>query len=80
MFIVYSLWYIDDYFNGGNIMKAMSKQQLADCAGVSVRTLMAWCRPYAKKLEEMGLRPRAKVLEPHIVKYLVHKLSIDVPP
>ena len=80
MVYVYSLQFIDDYFNGGNIMKAMSKQQLADCAGVSVRTLMAWCRPYAKKLEEMGLRPRAKVLEPHIVKYLVHKFSIDVPP
>ena len=62
------------------VMKAMSKQQLADCAGVSVRTLMAWCRPYAKKLEEMGLRPRAKVLEPHIVKFLIHKLCIDVPP
>ena len=47
---------------------------------MSVRTLMAWCRPYAKKLEEMGLRPRAKVLEPHIVKFLIHKLCIDVPP
>ena len=61
-------------------MKAMSKQQLADAAGVSVKTLMEWCRPYEKRLRRMGLRPRAKVLEPHIVKYLVHKLSIDVPP
>ena len=27
-------------------MKAMSKQQLADAAGVSVKVLMSWCRPY----------------------------------
>jgi len=25
-------------------MKAMTKQQLAQCAGVTVRTLMNWCR------------------------------------
>lgn len=31
-------------------MKAMTKQQLADCARVSVRTLMNWCRPYRKEL------------------------------
>ena len=77
---LFSLQFTDDDIKGEKIMKAMSKQQLADCAGVSVRTLMAWCRPYAKKLEEMGLRPRAKVLEPHIVKFLIHKLCIDVPP
>lgn len=56
----------------------MSKQQLADCAGVSVRTLMNWCKPHAKKLEKMGLRPRAKVLEPHILKFIVDQFSIDI--
>lgn len=38
-------------------MKAMSKQQLADAAGVSVTTLMNWCRPFRKELEAMGLLP-----------------------
>ena len=37
-------------------MKAMSKQQLADAAGVTVTTLMNWCRPYQKELEAMGMR------------------------
>ena len=56
----------------------MSKQQLADAAGVSVRTLMDWCRPYDKQLYRMGLRPRAKVLKPHIVQFIAEKFCIDV--
>ena len=59
-------------------MKAMSKQQLADAAGVSVRTLMDWCKPYDRELRRMGLRPRAKVLKPQIVQFLVEKFCIDV--
>ena len=55
----------------------MSKQQLADCAGVSVRTLMEWCKPFREELEAMGLRPNAKVLPPHIVAFIVEKLCID---
>ena len=35
-------------------MKAMSKQQLADCAGVSVKTLMDWCKRY--RAEVLGHR------------------------
>ena len=27
-------------------MKAMTKQQLADCAGVTTKTLMSWCEQY----------------------------------
>ena len=34
-------------------MKAMTKQQLAESAGVSVRTLNRWCEPYRQELEEM---------------------------
>ena len=51
-------------------MKAMSKQQLADAAGVTVTTLMNWCRPYQKELEAMGMRPNSKVLSPRIVQVL----------
>ncbi len=59
-------------------MKAMTKQQLAESAGVSVRTLNRWCKPYRQELEEMGLLPMARVLPPHIVKYLSEKFCIDV--
>ena len=59
-------------------MIAMSKQQLADAAGVSVNTLMNWCKPYREQLAQMGLLPNAKVLPPHIVKFISEKFSIDV--
>ena len=59
-------------------MKAMSKQQLADAAGVSVKVLMSWCRPYRKKFEEMGLKPKDRVLPPVIVKFIAEKFCIDV--
>ena len=56
----------------------MSKQQLADCAGVSVNTLMKWCRPFMNELEQMGLKPRAKILPPHIIKYIADKFTIII--
>ena len=59
-------------------MKAMSKQQLADAAGVSVTTLMNWCRPFRKELESMGLLPNMKVLPPHIVRFIAEKFCIDL--
>ena len=59
-------------------MKAMSKQQLADCPGVSVNTLMKWCKPFMNELEVMGLSPNDKVLPPNIVKFLVEKFCIDL--
>ena len=59
-------------------MIEMSKQQLADAAGVSVNTLMNWCKPYREQLAQMGLLPNAKVLPPHIVKFISEKFCIDV--
>ena len=56
----------------------MSKQQLADAAGVSVTTLMNWCRPFRKELESMGLLPNMKVLPPHIVRFIAEKFCIDL--
>ena len=59
-------------------MKAMSKQQIADCAGVSVRTLMEWCKPHAAELKRLGLRPNAKLLPPRIVQFMADTFAIDV--
>ena len=59
-------------------MKAMTKQQLADCAGVSDRTLMNWCEPFRSELERMGMKPSSRVLPPHVVKYLSELFCIDV--
>ena len=60
-------------------MKSFSKSELANCAGVTVKTLMNWCKPYQSELESMGWRPTAKILPPHIVKFIVDKFCIDIP-
>ena len=56
----------------------MQKQELADAAGVSVKTLMNWCRPYRQELVRLGLQPRAKKLPPHIVAFMAEKFCIDL--
>ena len=59
-------------------MKAMSKQELADGAGVSVKTLMNWLKPHMEELRSMGLKPKAKVVPPHIAKWICDNFCIDV--
>lgn len=60
------------------LMKSMTKQKLADKAGVSLNTLNRWCKPYKKELEAMGLQPKARLLPPVIVKFIAEKLCIDL--
>ena len=59
-------------------MKAISKQQLADCAGVSVKVLMNWCKPFHHELERMGLKRKDRMLTPGMVKLIADRLCIDV--
>ena len=59
-------------------MKAMSKQQLADAAGVSVKVLMSWCEQYHAELEAMGVKSKARVLPPNVVRFIAEKYCIDV--
>jgi len=59
-------------------MKAMSKSELAQCAGVTTKTLMSWCEPHRKELAQMGLKPCMRVLPPHIVKWIADKFCIDL--
>ena len=56
----------------------MSKQQLADAAGVSVKLLMSRCRAYRQELEAMGLNLKDCVLPPRSVKFIAEKFCIDV--
>lgn len=61
-------------------MKAMSKQQLAGKAGVSLNTLNKWMKPMEKELNAMGLQPHARMLPPNIVLFIADKYCIDVGP
>ena len=58
-------------------MKSMLKSELAREAGVSVRTLNRWCKPYTKELLKMGWDPKKKLLPPKIVEYLVEQFCIN---
>lgn len=59
-------------------MKAKSKSELAEAAGVSLDTLREWMKPCREELQRMGLRPNARVLPPNVVKYLADRYCIDV--
>ena len=59
-------------------MKAKSKSELAEAAGVSLNTLREWCKPWQNELESMGLRPNARVLPPKVVNFLAEKFCIDI--
>ena len=59
-------------------MKSMTKQKLADKAGVSINTLNKWCKPFQKELEVMGIKPNDRLLPPVAVKFIAEKLCIDL--
>ena len=59
-------------------MKAMTRTQLAAYAGVSVRTLVNWCKPYQKELAQMCMTPDMRVLPPNIVKWIAERFCIDI--
>ena len=45
-------------------MKAMTKQELADKAGVSRQTMSKWIKPFQEQLSAMGVSTKTKVLPP----------------
>ena len=51
-------------------VKAMSKSELADRAGVSLNTLNKWCKPFLQDLEQLGLQPRDRLLSPAVVRFI----------
>ena len=61
-------------------MKAMTRQQLAVCAGVDVRTLHNWMRPYRELLIQMGMPKGKGALPPNVVKWICDRYCIDAEP
>ena len=56
----------------------MTRQQIACQAGVTVKTLSKWMKPFKQELEAIGLRPGMIVLPPNIVKWIAEKFCIDL--
>ena len=59
-------------------MKSYNKYQLAKAAGVSMSTFRRWLKSDEIYLRLNGVSPNAKVLPPHVVKYLCEKYCIEV--
>ena len=59
-------------------MKAMLKSELAAAAGVTHDTFRRWLQSDADYLRSQGIGPKAKVLPPQVVAYLIEKYNIEV--
>jgi hypothetical protein len=62
------------------MMKAMTRQQLAACAGVDARTLRNWIKPYQEQLWHMGMPKGKGALPPNVVRWIADHYCIDVNP
>lgn len=57
--------------------KAMTRQQLAESAGVCRQTLTNWLNSDLKILKKLGVKERG-VLPPSAVKYICEKYCIEI--
>ena len=58
-------------------MKAMTRQELADCAGVTTKTLRNYIKCHWDELWAIGMRPN-HILSPKVVEWLARNYGIDV--
>ena len=61
----------------GFFMKAMTRTKLAECAGVSRKTLCNFIEAHVNELRMLGLRSR-NILPPKVVEWIVENYGIDV--
>ena len=57
-------------------MRAMSKSEIAERAGVSRQTLREWLKNDEAYLREQGVKIHQKIFPPHVVKYSIDKYCI----
>lgn len=60
-------------------MRAMSKTELANAAGVSRDTFRRWLKSDEAYMRAQGVKSTAKVLPPQVVNYLIDKYCIELP-
>ncbi len=60
-------------------MKSAYKNELADAAGVSMRTFQRWLSQNRDKLTALGARPRQQLLPPKAVEWICREYGIDFP-
>ena len=57
-------------------MKAKMKFEIALAAGMSDATLKRWLHSQRMNLQQLGVRPRQKLLPPKAVEYICRELGI----
>ena len=60
-----------------DFMKAMTRQQLANCAGITTKTLGNYINRHWEELCALGMRPY-EILPPSVVEWLSHHYCIRV--
>ncbi|MBO6124950.1 MAG: hypothetical protein J6P55_03710 [Bacteroidaceae bacterium] len=60
-------------------MKTMYKSELAQLAGVSANTFRRYLNTRRDVLAKMGVAPRAKMLTPKAVKFIIDDYCIEMP-
>jgi hypothetical protein len=60
-------------------MKTMYKSELARLAGVSANTFRRYLNTRRDVLAKMGVSPRAKMLNPKAVKFIIDDYCIEIP-
>ena len=58
-------------------MKAMTRTKLAECEGVSRKTLGRYIEAHLAELQPLGYRPRNS-LSPNVVEWIVENYGADV--
>jgi len=61
-------------------MKAMSKSEIAELAGVSASTFRKWLKTDEDYLRSQGVKIRQKILPPQVVNYIFQKYCIGNDP
>lgn len=57
-------------------MKAMTKQEIAEMAGVSRNTLGRWLRMIEEELIPMGYQRKMRLLPPKVVAHIIDHFCI----
>ena len=58
--------------------KAMYKSELAERAGVSMRTFSRYIASRRQTLQDMGVSPHTQLLPPNAVQYISNDYGIDL--
>jgi hypothetical protein len=61
------------------MLKAMYKSELARLAGVSANTFRRYLNTRREVLSGMGVPPRAQMLPPKAVKFIIDDYCIELP-